>query len=111
MFTIDVERPLERPLRFRLRGALDLGAQQAVHDAIAGAEVSAGATVVLDLTDVDFCDSTGLTTLLTTQEAVDAVGGRLLVAFPGQQLRRLLDLTGLEGHFAIVDGERPAASS
>ncbi|MEJ8632288.1 STAS domain-containing protein [Streptomyces sp. MS2.AVA.5] len=52
-------------------------------------------TVILDLTGVTFCDSSGLNTLIRLRHrAMDASGQFVLVA-PPQQMLRLLNVTGV----------------
>ena len=57
-------------------GELDLTAEDAIVDAVAAAMP---ATVVLDMTDVGFIDSSGLRAVLRATRAATAAGGRLLV--------------------------------
>lgn len=51
--------------------------------------------LLVDLTDVDFCDSTGLRALLGAAAEVRTHGGRFaLVCAPGGDVARLLDMVG-----------------
>jgi anti-sigma B factor antagonist len=50
--------------------------------------------VVVDLTDLEFCDSTGLRALLGAATEVRAAGGRLVVIPGGGAVLRLLSITG-----------------
>jgi anti-sigma B factor antagonist len=61
----------------------------------------AGATVVLDLEELSFIDSSGLRVLIAAQKAIDAVGGRLVLRHPSETARRLLEITGLVDHLAV----------
>lgn len=60
--------------------------------------------LVLDLRRLDFIDSTGLRLLLRTEERSRRDGLDLRLA-PGPAAQRLIELTGLSGHFAYVDAE------
>ncbi len=55
--------------------------------------------VIVDLLEVGFMDSTGLRSLLSAREALDAGGGRLLLVFDDGPVERILDLTGLTDRF------------
>ncbi|WP_042366071.1 STAS domain-containing protein [Streptacidiphilus neutrinimicus] len=80
-------------------GELDHDTAPALARAI-GSLADAGVTcVVVDCSQLGFCDSTGLNVLLKARLATTEDGGRFLLAGPGPQLRRLLELTGADGVF------------
>lgn len=83
-----------RPLLV-VRGAIDLQTRaqllQAGRDSLAGA----GATLVVDLEDVTFIDSTGIGALIELgHDAADADGG-LVIRNPSHRVERILEITGL----------------
>ena len=51
--------------------------------------------VVVDVSGIGFCDSTGLRSFITGHEKAQAAGGWLRLAAPGDQLRSLLRSAGL----------------
>jgi anti-sigma B factor antagonist len=58
--------------------------------------------MLVDLTDVDFCDSTGLRALLGAASEVRAHGGRFaIVCAPSGGVARLLDVVGASEWMAI----------
>jgi anti-sigma B factor antagonist len=58
--------------------------------------------MLVDLTDVDFCDSTGLRALLGAASEVRAHGGRFaIVCAPSGGVARLLDIVGASEWMAI----------
>ncbi|MBB2914803.1 anti-sigma B factor antagonist/stage II sporulation protein AA (anti-sigma F factor antagonist) [Streptosporangium becharense] len=57
--------------------------------------------VVIDLTDLSFCDSTGMQILLKVRRAVHDRGGRLILVNPHSRVARLLHLTGLIQAFEV----------
>ena len=58
--------------------------------------------LLVDLTDVDFCDSTGLRALLGAAAEVRAHGGRFaIVCPPACNVSRLLDIVGASEWMAI----------
>lgn len=64
-----------------------------VADAIA--EV-AGSTVVVDLADLTFMDSTGISALVVARNRILTVGqGQLVVTRPTKIVRRAMDIVGL----------------
>jgi anti-sigma B factor antagonist len=66
---------------------------------------------IIDLTDVAFCDSTGLRCLLGEAREARIAGGRLtVIAPPGGAVRRLLDLTGADEVLLVHDDGEEALS-
>jgi anti-sigma B factor antagonist len=60
--------------------------------------------VVLDFAGVTFCDSQGLSVLISLNRDVTAAGGRLVLANVGDFMGRLLEITGLRAAFEVADG-------
>ncbi|WP_433334391.1 STAS domain-containing protein [Spirillospora sp. CA-294931] len=59
------------------------------------------ALLVLDLSDVQFCDAAGLAVLVGTQRRASGLGITLRLAAPGRQVTKVLGLTGLDRCFAV----------
>ncbi|MFF9755119.1 STAS domain-containing protein [Streptomyces sp. NPDC014344] len=103
--TIISSRTPAGPL-LEVAGDLDHSNAQQLRRAAAGAVVSAGLMLVVDLGELGFCDSSGITALIAVRNHVVAAGaGLILVAVP-ETLHRLLRLTGLDQVFDIRDGRR-----
>ena len=86
-----------------LRGELDIASE---------GEVAAGLGLVLgppttvltvDMRELTFLDSTGLRLLLNLRTQCGANGCRLLLIHGGPAIQRAFDVSGLTGHFTIVD--------
>ena len=60
--------------------------------------------VVLDFAGVTFCDSQGLSVLISLNRDVTAAGSRLVLANVGDFMGRLLEITGLRAAFEVADG-------
>ena len=58
---------------------------------------SQGASVVVDLSDVAFIDSTGLGVLVTTLKHIREVNGRIDVVITRPRVLKVFTLTGLDG--------------
>jgi anti-sigma B factor antagonist len=84
----------------RLTGELDLYNAQAVRDELFAVAALAPDRLVVDLSAVTFIDSTGLGVLI---EARTQLANRqaFLLAAPGLETRRALELSGLDRHFAV----------
>lgn len=84
----------------RLSGELDAHAATTLDRTMDDVSTRLPTTVVLDIADVSFIDSSGLRSLMRAHGAV--LGGeRLRLRSPQPGTIRLLDITGLAGHFVI----------
>jgi anti-sigma B factor antagonist len=89
-----------------LSGELDLMSSPQLEEALSGLD-GGGWTesmlVVLDLRGIEFMDSTGLHVLVAARQRAEESGRRLALIRGGEQVHRLLDLTGIAELFTIVD--------
>jgi anti-sigma B factor antagonist len=86
----------------RLGGELDLYNAHQVRRALAEACRDAPERVVVDLGEVEFIDSTALGTLIEVRTQLDD-GRAFLLAAPGVETRRALEISGLDRHFTVHD--------
>jgi anti-sigma B factor antagonist len=61
------------------------------------------ARIVVDMSGVEFCDSTGMNVLLAALRHASERGGELSLAAPRAAVRKVLQVTGLEGVFTVHD--------
>ncbi len=88
----------------RFAGELDLGqAEKAERAAIEGLARSESGPLILDLSGLRFCDSSGIRALLRIDAEAKQGGRSIVLRAPDPQLQRVLDLVGLSGHFTIQD--------
>src|ERR1700676_4854211 len=86
---------------FELTGSLDIATSPAVRAALVSASERGDHRLIVDLTRLEFLDSTGLGALIGAQRRAKEFGGEVrLVAKEGQILRLLL-ITGLLKVFAV----------
>ncbi|MFD4867057.1 STAS domain-containing protein [Streptomyces sp. NPDC058412] len=57
------------------------------------------AEIVVDLTDLTFCDSAGLNALLQARPTAQGLGRRVQLHDPSRQMTRLLERTGADQFF------------
>ena len=57
--------------------------------------------VVVDMSGVEFCDSTGMNVLLSSLRQVRQRGGELELAAPRPAVRKILQVTGLDSVFTV----------
>jgi anti-sigma B factor antagonist len=103
-FAIVRHAPAPGRLRIVVRGELDLS-HAAELKSLLERELAAGTTVLLDLSAVDFIDSTGLAAIVTALSHSRDSGCELqLYSNLQPQARRLMELTGVLGMLSLVDG-------
>jgi anti-sigma B factor antagonist len=86
----------------RLAGELDLYNAPQVRDALANACRDAQERVIVDLADVEFIDSTALAVLIEARRLLQN-NRAFLLAGPGLETRRALEISGLDRHFNVHD--------
>ncbi len=85
-----------------LAGELDLYNAHQVREALLECCAEAPDRLVVDLSGVSFIDSTALGVLIEARTRLANRGGFLLAA-PGLETRRALEISGLDRHFAVHD--------
>jgi anti-sigma B factor antagonist len=89
-------------------GEIDLYTAPKLHaELMAALAASAPLRLVVDMTGVEFCDSTGMNVLLAAHRRAREDGGELQLSHPRPAIRKVLQVTGLESVFTVVD--HPAA--
>ncbi|QFZ18915.1 STAS domain-containing protein [Saccharothrix syringae] len=86
-----------------LTGELDHRTAPRLHAALDGLRLAAGDRLVLDLTGLTFCDSSGLSAFIAAHEL--SSGAVELVAPPAMVVR-MLHVTGLTEIFTVHDADR-----
>ena len=86
----------------RLAGELDLYNAPVLREALMAAVDSAPGRLIVDLGDVAFVDSMALGVLLETRSRLSDKE-RFVLAAPGAETRRTLQVSGLDQHIHVVD--------
>jgi anti-sigma B factor antagonist len=99
--SIDLRSDDDGALVFKLRGSLDLATAPTVRAALSEATEKGGYDLIVDLSQLEFLDSTGLGVLIGThRRAVEGDGSFRLIVSDGP-ISRLLNITGLIAVFAV----------
>ena len=93
----------------RLGGELDLYNADDVRTALTEAIAGGAARIVVDMTDVEFVDSTALGVLIEARSKLGQDG--LLLAAPQAETRRTLQVSGLDRHLPVHDSVDGALAS
>jgi anti-anti-sigma factor len=86
----------------QVRGELDLATAPQVRACLTELYGSGRRRVVLDLSELDFIDSTGLGVLVAALKRFRSDGGELAVVNPTNRVRKVFELTRLDGQFLIA---------
>jgi len=88
-----------------VRGELDLSTAPDLEPALEDAVASGNASVLIDLTECEFIDSTGIALIVRAWQRLDGGAdgggngggnGRVVICNNNDQVRRVLEITGLE---------------
>jgi len=85
-----------------LSGELDLDGATAVEAAFLRAEESDATSVVIDLSRLEFIDSTGIRLVVMASKRCD--DGRLTIVRGTKQVHRVFEITDLAGRLPFTDG-------
>jgi anti-sigma B factor antagonist len=101
-FSVEVTREGGR-LTIATAGELDLENVDRYCGVIEEAERSDATEIVIDLTELEYIDSSGLAAVLVAGRRSDLDGHRLFVKAGHGEVRRLLELTALDQTLNLID--------
>jgi anti-sigma B factor antagonist len=89
-----------------IHGELDLSTATQLEGPLEDATQAEDAAVLIDLTDCDFIDSTGIALIVRAWQRIDATAGNggkggLVLCCQNEQVRRVLEVTGLENSLRV----------
>jgi anti-sigma B factor antagonist len=84
-----------------LRGELDSDTASQLRATLEGLMERPVPRIVVDLSDLKFCDSVGLSAFITSKQVITARGGWLSFAGANPFLTQLMETVGLSRYFAI----------
>ncbi|MER7700090.1 MULTISPECIES: STAS domain-containing protein [unclassified Streptomyces] len=98
----------------RMSGELDLVTSPVVRQSVHGAVAEGQHDVVLDLSEVFFCDSSGVGVLIASRRLMKSCGGRLRLILPargaedGSHVNKVLGALGVRRLFDVYPDARSA---
>lgn len=84
-------------------GELDVGTAPELRRVVNAALDDAGGTLIVDLTEVTFMDSTTLGVLIGAYNRLRETGGVLALVCPDDRIRRVFRITGLDKVFTLFN--------
>jgi anti-anti-sigma factor len=101
-FSVEV-RDEDRAVVIGVSGELDLASSPALERELERGAASNAELVVVDLRNLEFMDSTGLSVLVRAHQRATESGRRFGVVRGPQQVQRLLSLTGVAERLKLAD--------
>jgi len=98
---IDIRKEADRAI-LCLDGELDMANAPLFQSALEDEQLASASTVVLDLQQLKFIDSTGLRIILATRERCREHGQVFAITPGSDQVQRLLSVTGVGEHLRTV---------
>lgn len=101
-FSVQV-RDEDRAVVIGVSGELDLASSPALEQALERGAAAHADLVIVDLRELEFMDSTGLSVLVRAHQRSTESGQRFGVVRGPQQVERLLTLTGVADRLTLAD--------
>jgi anti-sigma B factor antagonist len=93
---------VDREAVLRLSGGLDMHSAEAFGEAARLVHVQAIPNLILDLSALDFIDSSGLHQFVISLKRQREIGGDVVLRAPSGHVRRVLDIVGLSEIFTVT---------
>jgi anti-sigma B factor antagonist len=103
-FELGIETADDRVV-FTPRGELDLATAPELEDKVLAAVRDGGRSVVLDLRELTFMDSTGVRTIVAAHQVAEQAGHALRVVRPPRDsaVSRVIEISGIDEALGLVD--------
>ena len=94
-----------------VRGEVDISVAEALEEMLEAAIRESAGAFIVDLSELDFIESTGLQVLLRARGLLSREDRELAVVCPHGPVRRVFELTGLSEMFALYPSREEAAAA
>lgn len=84
-------------------GEVDVATAPSLRERLVSLVSEGNTRLIIDLTLIDFLDSTGLGVLVGTLKRIRQAEGELALVIPQERILKLFDITGLSKIFVIFD--------
>ncbi|MFJ7073043.1 STAS domain-containing protein [Streptomyces sp. NPDC098781] len=91
-----------------ITGDLDHATAAELRDRLTALTLQPGQRLVLDLADMDFCDSSGLTVLIAARNLAHAAGADIALAAVPAHTLRVMSIVGLDQIFTLLPDRHAA---
>ncbi|MFD0692006.1 STAS domain-containing protein [Actinomadura fibrosa] len=109
-FAITVHASEAGPV-LRIAGDLDFNTASGLREEVRRVPLDPGRLLILDLTDLTFCDSSGISALIAARNRAVAAGAGIALAAVPPNTARILGIVGLDKVFPIHPDAATAAKT
>ena len=102
-FSLTVDRLAPNVMRVALRGELDLSRTLLLDSELQAVEAMRPETLVIDLRELDFVDSSGIARLIGARRRARRGCWRLLIVRGGEAVQRVMSLSAIDRVLAFID--------
>src|SRR4051812_19694995 len=99
---VDVREAGGKVVTLVLAGEFDLAGIQRFEGALAAAEAAAPEVIVVDLTALEFMDSSGLRALVMADRRANKAGWRFAIVPGPEPVRRVFEITRLDDQLDLI---------
>ncbi len=110
-FSLTVDRLAPNVMRVALRGELDLSRTLLLDSELQAVEAMRPGTLVIDLRELDFVDSSGIARLIGAGRRARRGGWRLLIVRGGEAVQRVMSLSAIDRALAFIDDPSEALAA
>lgn len=96
--------PTGTGFRLELAGELDFQTAPRLREELVKLELLPGQQLVFDLSELTFCDSTGLTAFVAARNQALAVQAEFVLSAVPDQVLRILRISGLDQALPVIPG-------
>jgi anti-sigma B factor antagonist len=109
-FEVSVDERAEDYSMISVRGEVDLHTAPKVQSAIERAAEGGSSAVVVDMSGIEFMDSTALSTFMRVKDALEKRDVSLRLATPSRAVDRIFDVTGFRDYFEVFPSREDAVA-
>jgi len=95
----------------RLSGEIDLNQSPELHEALVELCDESPPRIVVNLSDVQYMDSSGIGTLVEIFQRMRREGAKLIIVEPSERVRSVLEITKLDQFLPMADSEEAGLAS
>ena len=110
-FGLTVDQLAPNVMCVALRGELDLSRTLLLDSELQAVEAMRPRTLVIDLRELDFVDSSGIARLIGARRRALRGGWQLLVVRGGEAVQRVMSLSAIDRAFSLIDDPSEALAA
>ena len=107
-FHVEVDSPPLRPI-VRVSGDIDIYTCSRLNEVMARLIVDGQKTLILNLENIQYIDSTGLGTIAHSAHVLDKQAGQVFVICDKPQIKKIFEVSGLSKRNIVLFAEETAA--